>query len=319
MLFFVEKFGLVSELSTIDSRHKKILWINWAAPSLGDSLMDLSSRVLLKGRDIILLTHPKNFELYQNDNVFSAVYSDVDELKKSNSPESFDLVICDSFSPRVVWKKLKIAPSTPFIGMYGYLNGFEVHRTYFSFARMAALLGVSLSDALSGLQIAPHVVVQHPYLNRIDADVCVAVGGEWPFRTYDKWLEVVEYLSNQGYSVKLIGSSNGKHIATKITARLPEVISFVDELGLLQTLNEIKSSKIFLGCDGGLWHCATALRKQSVALFADCELFDDLGNRVTRETTDMVVESLYSPSEVSQISSKSVIKAVERLMIHDEP
>ena len=42
------------EIYSILPKHNNILWINISAPSLGDSLMDLSSRIMLKGRKIDL-------------------------------------------------------------------------------------------------------------------------------------------------------------------------------------------------------------------------------------------------------------------------
>ena len=42
------------EVNNIDPHQKKILWINVSAPSIGDSLMDLSSRSLLKDIEIDL-------------------------------------------------------------------------------------------------------------------------------------------------------------------------------------------------------------------------------------------------------------------------
>ena len=49
------------EIYNILPEHKKILWINISAPSLGDSLMDLSSRTMLVGRKVDLFTDKKKF------------------------------------------------------------------------------------------------------------------------------------------------------------------------------------------------------------------------------------------------------------------
>ena len=58
------------EICRILPEHKKILWINVAASSIGDSLMDLSSRVLIQDRVVDLFTDTKNANLYKNDLVF---------------------------------------------------------------------------------------------------------------------------------------------------------------------------------------------------------------------------------------------------------
>ena len=68
------------EIYTILPKHKKILWINMSAPSLGDSLMDLSSRIMLEDKQIDLFTDTKNSNLYESDSIFKNIY--VDKRKK---------------------------------------------------------------------------------------------------------------------------------------------------------------------------------------------------------------------------------------------
>ena len=53
-LYLQLKRQILLEINNITINHQKILWINISAPSLGDSLMDLSSRVMLKDREIFL-------------------------------------------------------------------------------------------------------------------------------------------------------------------------------------------------------------------------------------------------------------------------
>ena len=309
-LLVYRMFGLVPELNKIADEHRSILWINWAAPSLGDSLMDLSARVLLDGREVVLLTHLKNKTLFENDDYYSSVFSDYRELIAKYGKNYFDLVICDSYSPRVLFKKLAVAPFVPFVGLYGYLNGFEVHRTYFAFARMMELLAIEKLI----YPIRPSISLHNELLNqRPEVDVCIAVGGEWPFRTYDQWCEVVSWLTEKGYSVSLVGSKNGVCDASKILDNQPSVRSTVSCSSLREVCVEIAKAKIFIGADGGLWHIACAIPIPTVVLFADCQIFDEDGNRVTRETKDMICEILYDDVEVSNIPSSRVIEAFERL------
>lgn len=308
---FVQQFGLTLEHKTISDKHRRILWINWSAPSLGDSLMDLSARVLLLGHEVTLLTHPKNADLYKNDPLFSAVYSELSELIRCLGRGYFDLVICDAFSPRVFVRKLLVAPRTPFVGLYSYVNGFEVHRTYFAFARMRELL--SIDCAIS--EVRPTIALPDCSSKAPAADVCVAVGGEWSFRSYDHWLPVVQWLVDRGLSVTLVGSENGEEEAEFISSSVPSVHSTVGQLSLPEVVGQIASCKVFIGADGGLWHIACSIPVPTVVLFADCQIFDEAGNRVTRETTDMVCETLYNDAEVSKISPHSVTEACERLFI----
>ena len=307
---FVEAFGFIPEKKNISPSHKRILWINWAASSLGDSLMDLSSRVLLADREVILLTHPKNADLYMKDDpVFTAVYTNPRLLVAEHGSNAFDIVICDSFSPRVLINKVCVAPLVGFCGMYAYVNGFEVHRTYFSFARMMELLSL---EHIS-YPIRPSISVPDRDINFQSSDVCIALGGEWAFRTYENWLPIVEWLHSQNLSIMLIGSSNGIENSLSIIKNIPSVRSTVGQLTLPQVVKQIAHCKVFIGADGGLWHAACAIPVPTVVLFADCQIFDEGGNRVTRETKDMVCETLYDATEVSNIPSSAIIQACERL------
>lgn len=312
-LFFelvMRQFGRVKESSRIDPTDREILWINRAAPSLGDSLMDLAARTLLMDRNITLLTDSKNVELYCHDIVFKDVYKSLTDLKMHKSGNEFDLVICDAFSPRVMLQKFLIAPNIKFLGLYGFVNGFEVHRTYFAFARMQELLGVETT----ALPIRPSISFSDLEQRGFkDIDVCIAVGGEWPFRTYDKWISVIGKLLDAGLTVSLVGSQNGNRHAAYLIERYPCLRSTVGKLDLNQVVCEISRAKVFLGADGGLWHIACSIPIPSVVLFADCQLFDQCGDRVTRETSDLVCEVLYDDREVSNISPDAVYQSFDKL------
>ena len=308
-LIAVEHFGLTRELQSIRDTDRNILWINWSAPSLGDSLMDLSCRVMLTERRVTLLTHPKNAELYSLDPYFAAVYSDPIALRAENRVSAFDLVVCDAFSPRVLIRKLLVAPGTPFVGLYGYLNGFEVHRTLYAFARMRNLLGLKSFDHPT----RPTIFVAPEERQAVGFDVCIAVGGEWVFRTYEHWLKVIDALLKQGLTVCLVGSSNGSDMADRIRTQFPEVESTVGLLSLQNVIAQISVCLYFIGADGGLWHIASAIPIPTVVLFADCAIVDDSGLSVTRETADMVCETLYHEREVSQIPPEEILDAFARL------
>lgn len=303
----VNGFGVIKRLDKIELRHQRILWINFSAPSIGDSLMDLSARVLLNDRQIDLLTHKKNVALYTGDTWFRRVSTEIYHFKA----EEYDLVICDSFSPRVLFRKLLVAPLAPYVGIYAFLNGFEVHRTYFAFARMMELLALNrIIEPIRPTITLPAGLKDKP----AEVDVCIAIGGEWSFRTYDHWLPIVSWLVTRGYSVSLVGSDNGVKKASEILKIEPSVRSTVAALSLPEVVAEICKARVFIGADGGLWHIACAIPIPSVVLFADCQIFDEESNRVTRETKDMVCESLYDDENVSNITSDSVVKAFERLV-----
>jgi len=273
----------------------RVLWLNFAAPSLGDSLMDLSPRVLLEQVDVDLLTDTKNVVLYEHDAWFERVTADIDEAIKWHARNPYDLIIMDSYSPRVLIRKVRIAPLTPFVGIYGFVNGFEIHRTYFAFGRLAFLLRATVDVKKCPVMSLPPVSLK----TCPDQYIALAVGGEWQFRTYSRWSEVIS--ASEDMLWVLVGSENGVDTATSLSAQFKNVTSHVGQLGLMETACIIKNSRLFVGCDGGLWHIACALEVPSVVLFADVSIFDNHGHRCLRGTDDMDVDALYSEFEVSTI------------------
>ena len=73
-LFMLFKWQKPLERHNILKEENKILWINISAPSIGDSLMDLSSRILLSEKKIDLFTDKKNSNVFKNDHIFENIF-----------------------------------------------------------------------------------------------------------------------------------------------------------------------------------------------------------------------------------------------------
>ena len=260
------------EITNILPEHKNILWVNISAPSLGDSLMDLSSRVLLKDRKVDLFTDNKNSELYQNDAVFSAVFTNKKEVAK------YDLVIIDSYSTRSINVKVQVAPLTPFVTMFGYYNGPEVNRVLFSFHQMNNLLDyrkgevevnkiakTSISISNKDQKFVKHAKLPSDY-------IAIALGGEWSYRTYNNWDKVIEELirKDKNMNIILIGSENAKDYEKIILDKFSHanIFSCVAKFSFNQTAQIIKQARILFCCDGGLMHSANAVNTKIIPLFA---------------------------------------------------
>lgn len=300
------------ELSHIPSTTKSVLWINLSAPSLGDSLMDLSGRQLLTGFNLDLLTDSKNASLYQNDPFFKNVFVDADELQN----HQYDLVILDAYSPRILKIKSRILPNQSFVGLWGYVNGFEAHRTLYSFYRMQFLL----QNNQTLPKLAPLMGVPDFFdagLSPKKSKLAIVVGAEWDYRRYSYWSEVIAEVVHEygdAFEILLIGSSNGVAEAEEISLVFPQCKNFVGKCTLSETSSLIEQSNIVLAADGGLWHIACALNKPSVVLFANMPVFDEDGLRVTRETKDIVCNALYAENFVSQIKVEEVLQALKSLL-----
>jgi ADP-heptose:LPS heptosyltransferase len=294
------------EVFNILPSHNRILWINLSAPSLGDSLMDLSSRVMLKDKNIDLFTDKKNAILYDDDQVFANVYT----KKEAVGSSKYDLVIIDSYSTRSINIKSNLASTTPYIGMFGYYNGPEVNRVLFSFHQMNHLLGyiksevdinssskVSLCISNQDKEIVKNIGLPAEY-------IMIALGGEWKYRTYNKWDCVIEKLISKDNNINiiLIGSDNAKDSAKVIFDKFSDynIINCVAKFTFNQTSQIIKQAQILLCCDGGLMHSANAVNTPIVALFA----------RLTTQmqlTESICAFSLYDKNNVNNITVENVI------------
>jgi len=310
-LYIVFKGQVSLEVHRISSKHKNILWINMSAPSLGDSLMDLSSRTLLKGRRIDLFTDKQNAHIYKEDAFFSSVMFDESMLADIN----YDLVIIDSYSTRSIRVKTKWQSKKEFVGMYGFYNGPEVNRVLFSFHRMNFLLGGLLSENEINSVAMPAITVSRADKNIVgdsnlpDLYIAIAIGGEWDYRTYSYWEQVIQMLFEDDgeLNIVLIGSGNGVVEAKQLLARFStdRLFNAVSKFTFNQAAQVIKQAQVLLCCDGGLMHAANAVDTPVVALFA----------RLTAEmqlTKASSAHYLYDRESVRNIKPEDVFKQYSR-------
>jgi hypothetical protein len=300
---------LGARLEHIEKSHETILWISLCAPSLGDVLMDVSARNLLHGRTVDLLTSPLASELLSDDSFFDRVTSSISEVMCWNQDKKYDLVILDSFSSRSIKAKCAVCPGVPVVSLFEYVNGFEVHRIKYSFARMRYLLKLEAGEIH-----LPELVCKNDdaVADAGAPDIAIAVGGNWAFRDYGSWFEVVEAILQKfsGMRIELVGSENGEETAEKIVSSFPMVRSGVGQLSIVETAALIEKAKVFVGADGGLWHVSWSVGVSSVCLFSKCDLFDRNGNRVTRDVDEMRCVALYGEETVDDIPVETVVEAV---------
>lgn len=311
----------------ITENDKRILWINYSAPSLGDALMDTSARVLLSGRHVDLLTSNKNRGLFTHDLYFNAAYDETQlEVIKCNH---YDLCIVDAFSPRSVNLKRQVCPFTPVVGLYGFINGYEIHRTQFSFQRLSTLLAqvptppsdIKLSLATREAQTSGVEGSRYSSQAR-GKSICFGVGGEWEFRTYHRWAEcisLVHRLLPADWDIRLVGSKNGVADGSRIESEgrslgLRRISNLVGKTSLDELVEILRASTVYVGADGGTWHIASALGLPSVVLFADCQLFDENGHRVGREAPGQLCTGLHAKENVNEIRPDGIASAVVQLI-----
>ena len=86
----------------------------------------------------------------------------------------------------------------------------------------------------------------------------------WPIQ---KWIELANILSNEGYSVILVGGSKERQMIDRYIQHLnKKVINVVGMTDIEDSLAILSSSDLVIGCDTGLMHCAAALNVYTLML-----------------------------------------------------
>ena len=134
--------------------------------------------------------------------------------------------------------------------------------------------------------------------------ITISLGGEWKYKTYQKWSEVINQLllDNKNIKIIFVGSKNALRTSKQLLNIFPkdQLLDFTSILSFNQTAEVVRKSEVFLCCDGGLMHAATALNAKIVSLFA-------------RLTPEMLLPkntnlySLYDQENVNNIRPSKVI------------
>ena len=306
--FFKFACARFSQKKKINSTHDRILWILVSAPSLGDILMDVSPADLLADRHVDLYaTNNTAAEFLASDPRFNCVFSEINDVKRKAQSLPYDLIYLDSFSVRSLRVAKRIQPNCDLVSAFGYLNGFDVHRILFAYSRLEYLLDLP-SNVIPRTMCKRSLpeVPKKPKGKRIK--VAIAVGGNWKFRDYQHWLSVVELLlgSPHNVTVVLLGSENGKKASEVITGKFPGVYSYVGSTSITETSSILSQCDRLITVDSGLMHIGQYLGIPTIALFADCQLFDDSGQRVFRISPESSAKVLYDECDVSNIRSEDI-------------
>jgi ADP-heptose:LPS heptosyltransferase len=305
----------------IDRGMRRVLWIYKGSPQIGDSLMDLASRVMLaaRGCQVDLCTDPHLAELYRADDVFRRVFSDAGSVTSAD----YDLVILDSFKWRCLEVKFRHFSALPYVTMRGYFAGPEFNRTLFSFFRMNQLLETGMSDAEVHSRALPHLVASDADREavaelRLPADaVAFAIGGAAPGRTYRHWQKVIVPLLQRhpGLSAVLLGSRNATAMRDAILHESPamayRIVDLVDRCTLLQSFEVLRGCILGVAADGGLLHMANAAGIPTVSLF------DSQISPALRLTTANRSISLRSSGDMSAIAPSEVLHCIEQAIARD--
>lgn len=258
----------------------RVLWIQVGKANIGDVLMELSGRQLLKGLGVSLdlYTLPEFKPLFENDTVFRRVLSREDSV----SDRDYDVAILTEFNHPSTYAKAFRFFGLPYACLFGFFRGPDRNQTLFSHAAINDVFRLGQTDAellavarpfLEGArdnslrgERAAHAGVKH---------LTIGVGGIDPRRTYRRWAEVLQNLNealDEGLIVTLLGSQNGAEMAKALLAGGAgwqiKIINKVGGLSLLESRDAIVRSHLFVGCDGGLLHLAHTTGTPTVSLFS---------------------------------------------------
>ncbi len=308
------------EWSTIPAG-SRVLWLHTGKPSFGDTIMELSCRKLLKGRDfrVELLTVPKLAPLFAEDDVFARVHTDPAQI----DPADYDVVLLQEYNHPSLRLLRRHFRHLPHACLFRYFYGPDRNQTGFGFHAANRVFGLGLSPSDLDRVCAPYLQVseatrasvrpllpQSPFL-------ALALGGLDPLRTYNHWPEVLALWgqaqlaeSREPLEIVLLGSDNGVAMQDRLMqSPHPGVrlTPLVGRLPLLQSQAVTGLAQAFIGCDGGLMHLAHTTGVPSVTLFASGE------PPHLRLSPGYPSEPIYSAGPADLIEPAQVVDALTRL------
>ncbi|MCP3924797.1 MAG: glycosyltransferase family 9 protein [Desulfobacterales bacterium] len=310
------KGQLKLELEYIKPEHKKILWVSLNMPQIGDSLMDLSSRVLLKDRKVDLFSKENVCSLFRYDDFFNRLISNEKELVDKR----YDLIIIDIFKKKSIAFKSKYLKNNQYVSMGRYYDEGEFNRTLFSFCRMYTLLNIPVSYEEVTENANLMLSLPEKTFDSVDAIeecnksfITITTGGVHSFRIYNKWKEIVELIIKKypKINIVLVGSRNGVESALEISNLYP-VTDLTDKLTIFETAEVLRRSKLMICADGGLLHLTNSMGTPVIGLFAG-GVFPEMRMSGLKNS-----KGLYSENNVSEISPEEIInefkKTISNLM-----
>lgn len=258
----------------------RVIWIQVGKANLGDVLMELSGRQLLRGLGlrIDLYTLPAFKSLFEGDVVFNRVFSTDDRV---DSREYQYAILTEFNHPSTYAKGLRFR-QLPYACLFGFFRGPDRNQTLFSHAAINDVFNLGktqeeiLTCARPFLEKPSDENVRGRVFHPLDPGrISIGLGGIDPRRTYQRWPEVLsclDLLTNKSLHVTLLGSCNGAAMAQSILSDASQwrlrISNEVGILTLMESRDRILESNLFVGCDGGLMHLAHTTGTPSVSLFS---------------------------------------------------
>lgn len=256
----------------IEPNWKRGLWIYKGVPQIGDALMDLAPRSLLRQQGICidLYTDTHLAAMFNGDPWFERVYDDAQTIKSQN----YDFVIVPSHKGRSLRHKSRLLPNLAWISMHGFYTGPEFHRGKFATQRIMDLLEHEATE----LEFAQHQqqklrpLVSRPAERRDFTKIAFALGGVDASRTYNDWVPLTKALlrDSKKIEITLLGSTNAEETARVLMsacAATTRISNQVNHTDLPECRDLIQQQDVIIAADGGLMHLGATTKTRLVSLF----------------------------------------------------
>ncbi len=266
-----EKF----HLNSIELIGKKVVWIYLGENQIGDALMDLAPRSLLKenGYIVDLLTTKKIASLFKYDEWFNDVIIDNDD-----PPNKYDFAIVISKKHRSLKYKIKYFKKLPWVSILESFSGPDFNRASYATQRVLDLINLNLdstsfeyhsSQKLNSYFSANKDIYE---INIKNNSIILCIGGIDELRIYKKWIPLINSLIPIGINdYILIGSENGVKLASSIMQENFEdvnILNYTGKLSILECKHILSNSKIIICADGGLMHIAVTTSTPIISFFS---------------------------------------------------
>ena len=302
-------------VNQIKPQWKTCLWLYYDVPQIGDALMDLAPRSLLKehGIQVDLFSPPHIASLFADDPWLNRVESDLSKIDANQ----YDFVIVSSLKWRSIRHKLRLTRRLPWLSVFGKFSGPEINRALYSTKKIAEALNVKLSHEqllFHAHQKLGPIQVARPLSHKKDITT-LAIGGADPTRTYKHWYEVVLALKKMGKkNVVLVGSDNGASFVEKILLLQDdtfEIKSLVGKTSLKECQKVMAESSLIIAADGGLMHLAISTNQPVISLF------NNAINPIWRLPEELQAFSIQTESrDISAISPEDIINMTKVISQH---
>lgn len=294
----------------IPKRARKILYVYLGTPNLGDSIMDLSPRLLWadSSLQVEMYTHKNIADFYRGDYSFSRIICDPSELGSN-----YDFIVLQSYSWRCLKFKWRYYFFVEFSTLHGHYYGCEFNRLAYASGAWRYLLNLPLDKSALVRPVFNLGFGMPKKTKREGFRIAVAIGGIVDWRTYSFWGEVMSLVSREVSSVTwvLLGSENGTLDSEKlqlIEELQGSLVNYVNRLSLHEVALQLNSANMLIAADGGLLNIARTTYTPIVGLFAR-----DIHPLMRFESSDRAY-AIHALNAVNEISPRLVCEAAVQLL-----